>query len=96
MKTFLAVILAIPMICIAQPTSQDVKLAIHYQQQKEKYSQEAAIEKIEIARRESINAGLVHKYPTPVDSAKNLYNWYVYKMNEADKKAIYYNNLLNK
>jgi hypothetical protein len=93
MRSLLTLVLAIPMICFSQTAQNYATQISYYRQQEIKYSQEAALEKIEIARRESINAGLYHKYPTPVNSAKNLYDSYIYKMNEANKKVKYYENL---
>jgi hypothetical protein len=58
-------------------------LASYYAAQKADYLQQAAAEKKEWERRSQNITGVLAKYPRPVDSARNLYEYYIYKASEA-------------
>ena len=65
-------------------------LASYFGNQKQGYLQQAADEKKEWERRSQNTTGIAAKYPRPVDSAKNLYDYYMAKANEAsDLEAKY-------
>jgi hypothetical protein len=57
-------------------------LSSYYAQMQNDYLQKAAEEKKEWERRSQITAGLAQKYPRPVDSARNLYEYFMYKATE--------------
>ena len=57
-------------------------LAGYYGEQQASYLKEAAEEKQEWDRRSQNIVGVAAKYPRPVDSARNLYEYYMYKASE--------------
>jgi hypothetical protein len=69
----------------AHSASEYKQLASYFHQQEAQYRAEAAAEKIERDRRAQVNAGLMQKYPRPVDSAQYFYESYV---SEADNAAL--------
>jgi hypothetical protein len=62
-------------------------LAIYFRQQETQYRTKASDEKAEWERRKQITGGVWSKYPTPSDSARNLYDYYVYQANDMSAKA---------
>jgi hypothetical protein len=77
----------------AHSTAQYKELASYYHQQEAQYRAEAATEKAERDRRAQVNAGLMQKYPRPVDSAQYLYESYVSKADSAALQARHYDQL---
>jgi hypothetical protein len=67
----------------AHAPEQYAALASYYGAQKADYLQQAAAEKKEWERRSKNITGVLAKYPRPVDSARNLYEYYMYKASEA-------------
>lgn len=68
-------------------------LASYYGEQQKSYLKEAAEEKQEWVRRSQNIVGVAAKYPRPVDSARNLYEYYMYKASEAGALSLKYNQL---
>jgi len=66
----------------AQAPAQYAVLASYYGAQKADYLRQAAEEKKEWERRSKNASGAFGKYPRPVDSARNLYEYYLYKASE--------------
>ncbi|WP_263354728.1 hypothetical protein [Acidicapsa acidisoli] len=64
------------------PDQYDV-LAHYYGNEQQSFLQKAADEKQEWARRSQFTTSISAKYPRPVDSARNLYEYYAYKASEA-------------
>jgi hypothetical protein len=65
-------------------------LAGYCGQMQSTYLQKAADEKKEWERRSQITTGLSQKYPRPVDSARNLYEYFMAKASEMENlKAKY-------
>jgi len=64
------------------PEQYDV-LARYYGNEQKVFLQKAADEKQEWARRSQFTTSISAKYPRPVDSARNLYEYYAYKASEA-------------
>jgi hypothetical protein len=60
-------------------------LASYYAERQRIYVQKAADEKAEWERRSQNVAGVLAKYPRPVDSAKNLYEYYVAEAADAGR-----------
>jgi hypothetical protein len=58
-------------------------LANYYGERRNDYLQKAAEEEQEWVRRSQNITSVAAKYPRPVDSARNLYNYYMYKASEA-------------
>jgi hypothetical protein len=67
----------------AHTPAQYAALTSYYGEQKASYLQKAAEEKKEWERRSQNIMGVAAKYPRPVDSARNLYEYYMYKALEA-------------
>jgi len=68
-------------------------LASYYGEQQTSYMKQAAEEKQEWVRRSQNIAGVAAKYPRPVDSARNLYEYYMYKASEMQTLSLKYNQL---
>jgi hypothetical protein len=67
----------------AHSPEQYKSLANYYGDRQKDYLQKAADEKIEWARRSQNVTGILAKYPRPVDSARNLYEYYMTRASEA-------------
>lgn len=65
-------------------------LALYFRQQEGRFRSKAAEEKAEWDRRKQGMTSVTSKYPTPADSARNLYDYYVYKATEMSAKAAEY------
>jgi len=68
----------------ARGPAQYAALASYYGTQKADYLHRAAEEKMEWERRAQNVTSLAAKYPRPVDSARNLYEYYMYKASKAE------------
>src|SRR5215475_9083491 len=68
-------------------------LADYYAHQHASYQQQAAEEKQEWERRSMNVSGPAAKPPRPVDSAKNLYEYYVWEADRASSFASHYRQL---
>lgn len=66
----------------AHTPDQYAALANYYSAQQKSYMQQADEEKKEWDRRSQNVEGVLAKYPRPVDSARNLYEYYMYKASE--------------
>jgi hypothetical protein len=74
----------------AHTPEQYSALAQSYGQLQKTYLEKAAEEKQEWDRRSQNIVSIAAKYPRPVDSARNLYEYYRYKANEAGSLAAKY------
>jgi hypothetical protein len=77
----------------AHSAAQYKQLAGYFRQMEAKYRAEAAAEKVERDRRAQVNAGLMQKYPRPVDSAQYLYESYVSQADNAALQAQHFDQL---
>jgi hypothetical protein len=77
----------------AQEPAQYAVLASYYGAQKADYLRQAAEEKKEWERRSKNVSGAFGKYPRPVDSARNLYEYYLYKASENEVLEAKYSRL---
>ena len=77
----------------AQAPAQYAVLAGYYGAQKADYLRQAAEEKKEWERRSKNVAVAFGKYPRPVDSARNLYEYYLYKASKAETLQAKYSQL---
>jgi hypothetical protein len=68
-------------------------LDAYYGEQQKSYLKQAAEEKQEWVRRSQNIVGVAAKYPRPVDSARNLYEYYMYKASETGALSLKYNQL---
>ena len=67
---------------VAQTPEQYCTLEEYYTGLQRKYMREAAEEKQEWIRRSQNVMGVAAKYPRPVDSARYLYEYYIFKASE--------------
>jgi hypothetical protein len=77
----------------AHAPEQYAVLASYYGAQKADYLRQAAEEKKEWERRSKNVAVAFGKYPRPVDSARNLYEYYLYKASKAESLQAKYSQL---
>jgi hypothetical protein len=77
----------------AHAPAQYAVLASYYGAQRADYLRQAAEEKKEWERRSKNVAVAFGKYPRPVDSARNLYEYYLYKASEAETSEAKYSQL---
>ncbi|MGO9775264.1 MAG: hypothetical protein ACLPM3_01600 [Terracidiphilus sp.] len=77
----------------AHAPEQYAALAGYYGAQKADYLRQAAEEKKEWERRSQNITGSFAKYPRPVDSARNLYEYYMYKASKAETLQAKYSQL---
>lgn len=77
----------------AKTPEQYTALAQSYGQVQKSYLAKAAEEKQEWDRRSQNIVSIAAKYPRPVDSARNLYEYYAYKASEAGALATKYSQL---
>ena len=68
-------------------------LASYYGERQNNYLRKAAEEKQEWARMNQNITSVAAKYPRPVDSARNLYEYYIYKASEAEALVAKYSRL---
>ena len=77
----------------AHTPEQYATLAGYYDLQQKHFSQLAADEKAEWIRRSQFTESIEAKYPRPVDTARNLYEYYTLKTNEAAALSAKYSQL---
>ena len=77
----------------AHTVEQYTQLADYYQTKHRLYPKRAAEMMGEWARRNEVIAPLYEKYPHPVDSARNLHEYYRYEAVQASAKVALYNRL---
>jgi hypothetical protein len=71
----------------ARTVDQCRALAGYFRAQEQMFEQKARSEKQEWERRSANVTGLAAKYPRPVDSSKNRYEYFTYKAQEMDRQA---------
>jgi len=74
----------------AHNTEQYQALESYYRSRQQDFEQKAEAEKAEWVRRSQNVTGPQQKYPRPVDSAKNLYEYYAYEAQQASQEVAYY------
>ena len=77
----------------AHTSEQYAVLADHYATRQRMYKQKAAEEMHLWADRNAMINPIYEKWPRPVDSAKNLYQYYEYKVDECAKLEAKYSRL---
>ena len=68
-------------------------LAKYFRAQQAKYQQQAQEEKAEWERRSENASGPAAKYPRPVDSSRNRYEYFTYEAGQMEHRASQYENL---
>jgi hypothetical protein len=81
------------MIREAHTPEQYTAIARYYDERHSEFSQKAADAKVEWERRSQNTSGPAAKYPRPVDVAHNLYEYYVYRADDAALQADKYYHL---
>lgn len=81
------------MIREARTPAQYQVLGSYFQQRQQEYQLQADSEKQEWNRRRQVAVGVALKYPSPADSARNLYQYYVYEADQAKALAFHYEGL---
>jgi hypothetical protein len=78
-------------------TEQQYKiLASYFRSQQQTFEQQAQAEKVEWDRRSQNVTGPAAKYPRPVDSSKNRYEYFTYEARQMNKQATHYESLSDK
>jgi hypothetical protein len=77
----------------AHSSEQYRSLARYFRAQQTKYQQQAQEEKAEWERRSQNVTGAAAKYPRPVDSSRNRYEYFTYKAGQLDSQASHYETL---
>ena len=79
----------------AHTPAQYELLAGYYDRQQKKYSDLASAERGEWSRRSQNVTSIAAKYPRPVDSARNLYQYYTSRADDASRLSSKYRQLAN-
>ena len=77
----------------AHTSEQYHALAVYFDQRKSSFREQASQEKKEWERRSQNVVGPAAKYPRPVDSARNLYEYYDYEAHQAGALQAQYERL---
>ncbi|HUA93773.1 MAG TPA: hypothetical protein VL991_14465 [Terracidiphilus sp.] len=81
------------MIAAAHSPEQYHELASYFRWRQEVLQEEAHAELIEWDRRSQIAWSIAEKYPRPVDSSRNRYEYFRYEEQQMSQKAAYYERL---
>jgi hypothetical protein len=81
------------MIREAHSPDQYRSLAKYFRTQELKYQQQAQTEKMEWAHRAENTTSVAAKYPRPVDSSRNRYEYLMYEADQMNQKAARYDGL---
>jgi hypothetical protein len=77
----------------AHSAQQYQALAAYFRSRQEAFEIQAQSEKQEWKRRNQNVTGPAAKYPRPVDSSKNRYEYFTYEAGQMNKQAAHYENL---
>jgi hypothetical protein len=77
----------------ARTAQQYRVLADYFGTQQKKFEEQAQTEKEEWARRSQNVSGLAAKYPRPVDSSKNRYEYFTYEADQMGQQSSHYASL---
>jgi len=81
------------MIRTANNQEQYLTLAHYFRAEQRRFEGEAQEERQEWIRRSANVTGVAAKYPRPVDSSKNRYEYFLYEAREMDRQAAHYEGL---
>ncbi len=84
------------MIQSAHTADQYASLASYYKWRESELEQQARGELVEWDRRSQFVGGIEEKYPRPVDSSRNRYEYFTYEAGQMSRKAAYYQDLAEK
>jgi hypothetical protein len=77
----------------AHTSAQYHVLAGYFRAQQKHFEQQAEVEREEWIRRSANVSGPAAKYPRPVDSSKNRYEYFTAEAQEMDRQAAHYESL---
>jgi hypothetical protein len=83
------------MIQDAHTSQQYQALAAYYRARQHEYKEQARAEMREWERRIQFDWGPAEKYPRPVDSSRNRYEYFTYEANQMSQKAAHFEGLAN-
>jgi len=78
------------MIRSAHTAQQYEELAAYYRSRQSSFRQQAQSEFVELERRMAIETCLAAKYPRPVDSSRNRYEYFKYEAHQMEARAAHY------
>jgi hypothetical protein len=81
------------MIRDAHTAQQYQTLATYFRSRQRALKQQAHYEMVEWVRRSQITAGLYEKYPRPVDSSRNRYEYFSYEAQQMSQQAAHFESL---
>jgi hypothetical protein len=81
------------MIRSAHSAPQYQALATYFRSRQQALEKQALAEKVEWERRSQITAAVAQKYPRPVDSSRNRYEYFTYEANQMGQHAAHYESL---
>ena len=81
------------MIRSAHSTQQYQTLATYFRSRQQAMEEKARGEKAEWDRRSQVNAAVAQKYPRPVDSSRNRYEYFTYEAKQMGEQASHYESL---
>ncbi len=82
------------MIADAHTAPQYQVLATYFRSRQQALEQQAQAEKAEWDRRSQINAASYQKYPRPVDSSRDRYEYFTYQAQQMSQQAAHFESLL--
>ena len=75
-------------------TTQDyANIATYFRSRQHNFESQAQAEKVEMDRRSQITAASYQKYPRPVDSSRNRYDYFTSEAKEMNMQASHYEDL---
>jgi hypothetical protein len=81
------------MIRSAHSAPQYEALATYFRSRQQTLEKQALAEKMEWERRSQTTAAVAQKYPRPVDSSRNRYEYFTYEANKMGEQAAHYESL---
>lgn len=81
------------MIRSANSPQQYQALATYFRSQQDALEKRAQAEKAEWSRRSQVTAAVYEKYPRPVDSSQNRYEYLAYEASQMGQRAAHYESL---
>lgn len=77
----------------AHTPEQYQTLATYFRSRQQNFEQQAQVEKAEWERRSQNVTGILAKYPRPVDSSKNRYEYFAYEAQQMSQQAAHFESL---
>jgi hypothetical protein len=84
------------MVQSAHTADDFASLASYFRWRQEEFQQQARGELAEWDRRSQFVGSIAEKYPRPVDSSRNRYEYFSYEAQQMSRKAAYYESLSEK